>query len=519
MRALAITAALWLAGLASAQQTGPVPTASSLQDRAYVLEQHGEFGKAAELYLQLVQQVPDKPELALAAGRCLGRAGRFNDALDLLEQKRKQFPAVLDLAAMQARTWLLKYETDGGVMPEVTLTEARTLAESVLRQDPQHQDAILILAQTLYLLGDEAAVATAEEAARRHPQHPGPAILLGRIAADRCRELHRKLAADGPDEALQQQLAVQRKAAQAAYRQAAALDPARPFPHIALADLAIWDGDSAAAVAHCIDALAIDPDAAVNHAWIEQHLDWQQRRDLFGTALQRYRQTSAPSLQKAATLRFYQARALYDGKQFADALSAFEQVLADNPGYTNAAYYATFAAWWQHDEDRAERHAALYAGANARAFADVIRALPDEQRADTAAIVKYLGDRAYKAARLDRSRDINHVIACLLDSADAWNNYAFLCRETKAYEQSFAAYESAMEKEPESPQLLNDAAVILQYHLPSAEHLQQARSMYLRAVQLAEQQLDDQQLTPERRRRAEQARSDAQANLQKLDGA
>ena len=47
--------------------------------------------------------------------------------------------------------------------------------------------------------------------------------------------------------------------------------------------------------------------------------------------------------------------------------------------------------------------------------------------------MRHLGDRAWDQGRRDQSRDLNHVIACLQDSADAWNNYAFLCRVAYRY--------------------------------------------------------------------------------------
>ena len=60
---------------------------------------------------------------------------------------------------------------------------------------------------------------------------------------------------------------------------------------------------------------------------------------------------------------------------------------------------------------------------------------------------------------------------------------------------------------------LNDTAVILQYHLPSAENLRKARQMYERAVQLAEQQLADAQTPAARRELVTKAKADALANL------
>jgi tetratricopeptide (TPR) repeat protein len=173
-------------------------------------------------------------------------------------------------------------------------------------------------------------------------------------------------------------------------------------------------------------------------------------------------------------------------------------------------------AWRLDDHDAAETLAAAYAGASAVGFADVLRSLPPEQRSEVAGIVRFLGDRAHRDQRKDHSRDLNHVIACLLDSADAWNNYAFLCRETKRFDEAYAGYQHAIEKEPDSPQLWNDAAVILQYHLPSPANAQKAREMYTHAIALADKTLAESGSSELARDRARQARTDAEKNLAEL---
>src|SRR5690606_25681694 len=128
------------------------------------------------------------------------------------------------------------------------------------------------------------------------------------------------------------------------------------------------------------------------------------------------------------------------------------------PDAKSAHYYCFLCAYHLKDFDDAESHAASYARASAPAFADVPRALSATERVQIAAMVQYLGDRAYEQKRIENSRDLNHVTACLKDSADAWNNHAFLCRETNQYESAYASYQHAIPKEPTSPQLWNDAA-------------------------------------------------------------
>jgi len=250
-------------------------------------------------------------------------------------------------------------------------------------------------------------------------------------------------------------------------------------------------------------------------------MDWQARAELYRSLRARFdAQTELPAAAKArksAALRFHEARALLDGLQYAPALAAFRAVKAADQDAHNADYYAFLCAYYQRDYDAAEGFAADYARHSAPGFADVLRGLPTEQRVQIAAMVQFLGDRAYQQERIDNSRDLNHVTACLKDSADAWNNHAFLCRETGDFERAFTSYQYAIQKEPDSPQLWNDAGVVLQYHLASPENLKKAREMYGKALELSRAVLQDAGATAEQRAFAKQAAENARLNLAELD--
>lgn len=500
---------------------------AALRERAAGAERKGEFAIAADVYLELARREPQRAQWVVAAGRCLGRSGRLNDALDLLTEKKPQFAGVLDLTAMLARTHLLKAEQRYTLNPELSLTDAASLAQEVLAADPDHEDALLILAQARYALGDlEAAIASAEEAVRRHPQRAGSHILIGRIAFDRFRLLKRQLqeaeAAGAPPEAGQHAVAVaaidaERKRARAAFERAAELDTERSFALVSLGDLAAWDQDFDLALGHWLDALAREPSARIDHELIAQRFPAQQRVDGYRRALERYRARPGSTPDQAATIEWHVARALFDLGDFAAARDAFGAVFAANPEYTNAQYWLFLCAWRSEDHAAATRHAAAYSAVSAPAFADVLRGIAPELRGELTSAIRWLADRAYREGAIGDSRDLNHTIACLIDSADAWNNYAFLCRETERFDDAWNGYQHALEKEPDSPQLWNDAAVILQYHQPSPENLAKAREMYERALLLAERAIADPKTGPALRERAQQAKADARLNLQALD--
>lgn len=491
----------------------------NLRDQAFAAERRGQFGNAADAFLKLAAAEPGRAEWVLEAGRCLGRSGRFKEAVELLDRARTTFPASLEVPSMLAKTLLLQTETEQGTLhPEVLWADAAELAEGVLQKNPDDEDSRLVLAQARYLLGDwKAAVAEAEEAVRRHPQRAGAHVLIGRIAGERFRKLVREHAAQRPSGQAEADLVAaidaERQTARRAYQRATDLDPGRAHPHVALGQLDLIDHRTAEARQRFLAAIAIDPETPLDHAVFALETTWQQRRDLYAEALRRYAKGTTAAAEKKATLRWYEGRACFDGGDWAAAQACFTDALAGNPGATNSLYYLALCAYRLDDYDTAQRHAATYARHGAAAFADVVRALDGEQRGQVGAIVQFLADRSYKKGSIEDSRDLNHVIACLVDSADAWNNHAFLCRETGRFDDALSSYLHAQEKEPGSPQLLNDTAVILQYHLPSPENLRKARQMYERALQLADQQLADAQTPAARRELITKAQADARLNL------
>ncbi|MEQ1632164.1 MAG: hypothetical protein ABL997_07305, partial [Planctomycetota bacterium] len=373
---------------------------SALRERAAGAENRGDYAEAADAWLQLVAAEPNRAEWVLAAGRCLGSSGRFRDAIELLEKKRAAFAPLPDVPALLARTYLLRVERDRNVLhPELDFQEAARLAEEVLVQNPDHLDARMILAQARYSLFDAAsALAAAEEAIRRHPTHQGGHVLAGRIAFDEFRMLKDQFDTEKPIEPRHGELVTAidaaRKRAQAAFRRAAEIDTGRTYPLVMLGDIAARDKDSKAALQHWGAALAVDPNARVDHGWVRSHTTTQQRRSFYDDARTGYEAREGAEPKRAATLRFYAGLALYEEKEWALAKSEFLATHAQNADFVNADYYAAMCAWRLADEDGAETLASSFAAASAPGFADVLRSLEPEARSEVAGIVRYLGDRA-----------------------------------------------------------------------------------------------------------------------------
>lgn len=528
---LGVLAVCWLLAPAASQDPPPVEAGASAnldatKARAFGAERAGRHAEAARAFLELARLEPRRVRWILAAGRNLGRAGRFNDALDLLEKARVRFPDALDVPALICRTYLLKAESmiARGVRdtnPLFYLEEAARLAEDLLRKAPGHRDARLILAKARFQLGDlDGALEQATEAVRRFPGHQGGHVLLGDVAYQRMIGLRRRLAERGLEPKERKELlelaAAERDRALQAYRTAARIDPTRAYPLVKIGDVLAWNDNVEQALLSYEKALALDPGTPVDHAWIARRADVGRRLKLYERALESYRTRPGADASRAATLEWYVGWTLLAKKAWPEALASFEAALEHNAAFENSHYYAMLAAYWHGDADGAERHAVAYARKNPRGFADVLRALPDAQRDEALGILEFLAQRTHQAKRVGACRDLNHVLAMVRETARHWNNYAFLCRETGRFEESLDAYENALSLDPDDPQLLNDAAVILQYHLPSPENLERARRMYERAISRAREVLDDPESPAERKARARQAWQDAKGNLAKM---
>lgn len=528
---LGMLAGAWLPPAAVSQDAGPAaPSESKMLNetkaRAFAAERAGRHEEAARAFQELARLEPHQAAWVLAAGRNLGRAGRFNDALDLLVEARKRFPDALDIPALVCRTYLLKAESmmargihDTNLISY--LEEASRLAENLLRKAPDHRDARLMLAKARFHLGDlDGALDQATEAVRRFPGHQGGHVLLGDIAYQRMVGLRRRLAERDLEPKQRKRLlelaAAERDRALESYRTATRMDPTRAYPHVKIGDVLAWNGNIEQALVSYGKALALDPRAPVDHSWIARRAEIRRRLELYRQALESYRARPDASASRAAVLEWYVGWTLLAKKDWAGALAGFEAALEHNPDFENSHYYAMLAAYWNGDHDRTERHAVAYARANPRGFADLLRALPRTQLDEALGILEFLAQRTHQAERLEACRDLNHVLAMVRETARHWNNYAFLCRETGHFEESLDAYQNALSLDPDDPQLLNDAAVILHYHLPTPENLERARGMYERAILRAREVLADPRAPAERKARARQAVRDARGNLAKL---
>jgi tetratricopeptide (TPR) repeat protein len=502
----------------------------TLEAQAQRALKDGKPDVAVEAYLALARSEPDQAKWVIRAVEAMTRGGRFRDALDLLDTAVQKFAGVADahveLRVLTAKVNMLHAEDLAAAGKRDThvlfaYEEAAQVAGDVVANSPDNRDARLILAEACFALGKfDDAVTHAQEATKRFPAHPGGHILLAKVAYQRFVEARQRITNEAPKgkdlEELAKEAAAARKQATTAAEAAITADPQRAFPHKLLGDVHAWNDNPGQALLSYGKALSLDPGIAVNHDWLASASEGSALIDLYSKALAEYRKRPDADPRRAAATTWYLGRALFVEKQFAPAREHMRAAYAANAEFSNSLYYVWLASYWLGDHDAAEKEAAQYAQLSAAGFADLLRSLPD--RAQTLPILTFLAARAFQAGRLPQSCALNHVVALVENSAQAWNNYAFLCREAGNHHDSLLAYERALELEPDSPQLLNDTAVILHYHLVNPENTARAKSMYERAVALAEAQLGKDGLDPAVKARTEQALKDARANLAKMAG-
>ncbi len=206
------------------------------------------------------------------------------------------------------------------------------------------------------------------------------------------------------------------------------------------------------------------------------------------------------------------------------------KVLELDPKFTDANFYLgdgamkrgndLIAAQKPEDADKAYSAAAhfwaAYLDASAAAYASSSRQSADGG-ADLAQRLTWLAGRAYQpfGKPQEAASIMRFVVMVTPEDGFAWQNFAFFLRESRAHEDSRAAYARAFALLPEDPQVMNDYAVIHHYYLKNEDGL--ALDLYRRAKERAQQMLDTGGLTGEERNRIGTALTDATNNLRKLE--
>lgn len=500
--------------------TQPTKDANQIRSAAFAAEHEGRHAEAAAAFEELTKLDGNNPDWFVRAADNLGQVGRYNDAMDLLNDVRQRFPDVVEIPLTLAQLFHLKADAmlaEGRYDLNVSLLYEDTVntAEQVLEMAPTNVRAHLLLASGQFQLSKfDAALEAAEKAIELAPGDYGAHAMLGKITLQRFVNAKQRIDRERPTGQTATDLAAEVKAMRdrtlAAFAAASKADPARSFPIVRIGDVHAWSGEMEVALEKYGDALALDPAAAVDHNWLRSAVVAGQRATFYGKALDRYTDSEDAMPELSAVLTWYRAQAHYDARSWQAARAGFESAMKERPDFLVTHYYLMQAAYWMNDVAAAAKHAADFAEEAPKRFADMIRA--DQQ---TTAVLRGMAQQAWDGQRMKECRELNRVLAYASNTVDDWNNYALLCRDTGKYQESFDAYEHALKLE-QSPQLYNDAAVILQYHLSTAENLDIARGYYERAIAMAEAMLARDDLPKDVRERTQIALRDANMNSRRL---
>ena len=481
----------------------------------------------------------------------MDQGGRSNDTLDALDALDRAGEKGLEMTYLYGMAFARRaqgYVADnvGDSSVQMNFIDAADRLERAVRADPvRYHDAFLPLADAAwYVEKPELARWAADHAVELQPSSPEAWLLRGRIALAQFGEL----ATDEPTG----------PAAEATWAEAAASfqhalerfdtpDDARAARELA---------DAATQLGHTLLWKQKGPEAteayATAMAWNPEGFPYPKAYDLlralpkdpederpsgFRAALElgrtRFEEHAGPADPQAGTLLWWLGWARFIDAEWAGSEEAFQAALARGQRYSNGWFYVGLARQYRKDSEGALQ--AMHAGwdADPAAMVAVIASAGGSLRA----FENLLGwcasqepprnaDAAFLSEMLSQS---------LPDEPRYWNNLGLFLRDQgeqlefaahkkkekadrkvldELYARSFAAYERSLGLVPDDPQLLNDTALMLIYHV--GPDYPRAETMFRRAIELTEQRLAATDLPEEDRARFEQTRTDAKENLQRM---
>lgn len=475
----------------------------------------GKDDAAVAAWQAWIAREPKNPDHPLALVRFLRDNERLNDALDACGEAIRRIPKHYDLLYLMARLCQRKGEvlaaTRGGAGTAAMYFEDVIHFAGLAKElAPNRREPRALLGMSQFGLGHHAAARReADELIRRFPDHPGGHILLGELLFAE----YRKAKEQGGMPVKQRADLVAR--ARKAFRLAIERDDKRVLPHRRLGDIGAWEGELDHALNRYAEALARDPARGAPIDWINENTTADRRAVMWDRAIRRFRELGTEPATAAADLHWHAGLVDAARTEWQEARDHMQRCFEIRPDYLNALFWYGLASFKLGREDDAVTAFATFALKSPANLAKAITSSGEHVQANVE-IVSHIADLSFKRGNMAASRELNHAIALAEDKPVRWNNYAFLCRETRQYEASYAAYRRALEGAPEDPQLLNDCAVILQYHL--LRDLDEAKRMYEEAIRLAKEHLRNTKLSRENKARFRQAIQDARGNLQLMKG-
>ncbi len=475
--------------------------------------------------------------------------GRSNDTLDELDrlaragQKGPEMDYLYGMAfARRADGYLASGVTDSSITMNFQ-DAVLYLTQAVEARPDEFRDAFQPLASAAWYTQElEKARAAAERAVVYYPSDGLSWFTLGRVAMSQF-VVEQELEAWSPS------AEEHWRAARDAFAQAVEVlgSPAKPALQAMLSDAALqlghvwtWKEERAEAADSYGIAIAWAPDT-IDYALLRSLLgaegdapEASASNVFFNQALERgaagFREQFGAEDRRDGTLLWWLGWSRSRIGQPAEAEEAFLAVLKKVPDFASAWFYVALARYDQQDWNGFVD--ALRTGWESAPDA-ILAEMRREPEANAAKAEQVLGQIHGSTRLLDRALLAEISAETLPDLPRHWNNLGLFLRDeaerlqllpdqspnprvvANLYERAYVAYSRALELAPEDPQLLNDTAVMLHYHLD--RDLDRALAMYEKALELAATKLADPALSEEDRERFETARSDAETNKQALE--
>jgi len=535
-----------LVGLPEAEYQNRIAHGRELLDAGKPVEAEAVFAKAAA-------EDGESLRTRMWVLRAWMDQGRSNDTLDALDelnhalgqQKSLELDYLYGMAfARRAESNLAMGVTDSSV--QLNFTDAKTFLEEVLRADPRrYRDAYLPLARAAWFEQDLETARWAADQAVEVQASPDAWLQRGRILMAEFASAEAEEAGGDEAEALWSEAARSFRSAVEAAGTPRTDDEGARLAEAAtqLGHTMVWRQKGAEATDAYATAMAWNPGGFDYGRTLEflrglPNVVDEERPVGFRAALEQGRErleARGPLAgEGAATLLWWLGWARFADAAWESSEAAFQQSLALVPEFANAWFYIGLSR--QYRKDSAGAVAAMHAGwdidpasmvatvASAggalRAFEGLLGWCATEEpphNLDAAFLAEMLAQ-----AFPDQPRHWNNVGLFLRDEGERLEWAAHEKKTdppsedllTDLYERSYKAYQRALELTPDDPQLINDTALMLHYHLDG--ELAAVEERYREALARCDALLADPELSEDDRARFEQTKKDIAVNLKAL---